>query len=173
MLAWGWGGGWRRWRCSNFEQEGQSSLQGEKWHEVGAVTGHNGPIKGIAWSPKGEYIISAGADQTTRIHGPIKDASGLETWHELARPQVHGYDMVDVTFLSALSFVSIADEKVIRVFEAPKSFVDTLDGLGIVNFSDTEVSEIYLKSREDQCSDIWTVETTPTGRKRTCPRTFE
>ncbi|KAG9219260.1 hypothetical protein CCMSSC00406_0001670 [Pleurotus cornucopiae] len=138
VLAWGWGGGWRRWRCSNFESVDQGSLQGEKWYEVGAVTGHNGPIKGIAWSPKGEYIISAGVDQTTRIHGPIKDASGLETWHELARPQVHGYDMVDVTFLSALSFVSIADEKVIRVFEAPKSFVDTLDGLGVVNFSDTE-----------------------------------
>ncbi|KAF7433336.1 hypothetical protein PC9H_005286 [Pleurotus ostreatus] len=116
VLAWGWGGGWR----------------------LGAVTGHNGPVKGIAWSPKGEYIISAGVDQTTRIHGSIKDASGLETWHELARPQVHGYDMVDVTFLSALSFVSIADEKVIRIFEAPKSFVDTLDGLGVVSFSDTE-----------------------------------
>lgn len=147
MLAWGWGGGWRRWRCSNFESEDQGSLQGERWYEVGAVTGHNGPIKGVAWSPKGECIISAGVDQTTRIHGPIKDANGLETWHELARPQVHGYDMVDVTFISALSFVSIADEKVIRGFEAPKSFVDALDDLGVVRFPDSEVSMVYLQEQ--------------------------
>ena len=32
----------------------------EIWTEVGALTGHAGPVKGIAWSPGGEYLISAG-----------------------------------------------------------------------------------------------------------------
>lgn len=53
VMAWGWAGGWRRWRCSIDET-------GENWGEVGAIGGHNGPIKGIDWSPQGEYLISAG-----------------------------------------------------------------------------------------------------------------
>jgi hypothetical protein len=32
----------------------------EQWDEVGAITGHNGPVKGLDWSPEGEYLISAG-----------------------------------------------------------------------------------------------------------------
>jgi elongator complex protein 2 len=55
----------------------------------------------------------------------------IQAWHELSRPQVHGYDLVDVTFLDALKFVSIADEKVARVFEAPRGFVHVIKGLGV------------------------------------------
>lgn len=58
-LAWGWSGGWRRWR--NTVGEGNSDDNSvEDWAEVGAISGHNAPIRGIAWSPKGEYLISAG-----------------------------------------------------------------------------------------------------------------
>lgn len=32
----------------------------EQWDEVSAITGHNGPVKGLDWSPEGEYVISAG-----------------------------------------------------------------------------------------------------------------
>jgi len=75
-------------------------------------------------------------DQTTRIHGPdcqqVSLTSDREAWHELARPQVHGYDIVSAEFLSPLRFVSISDEKVARVFDAPQKFVATVNGLGIV-----------------------------------------
>lgn len=75
-------------------------------------------------------------DQTTRIHGPhrrqVSLTSGREAWHELARPQVHGYDIVSAEFLSPLQFVSISDEKVARVFDAPKNFVVIVNGLGTV-----------------------------------------
>jgi hypothetical protein len=42
-------------------------------------------------------------------------------------------------FIDRLKFASIADEKVIRVFEAPRSFVEVLEHLKVSNFSDEEV----------------------------------
>ncbi|KAF7301320.1 hypothetical protein MIND_00697100 [Mycena indigotica] len=123
-LAWGWSGGWRRWRRTE-----------ESWSEISAITGHRGPIKSLDWSPNGEYLISTGLDQTTRIHGPVRGVDGRTSWHELSRPQVHGYDLLGVVFLDALKFVSIADEKVARVFEAPGVFVDLIENLGIASFS--------------------------------------
>lgn len=55
-LAWGWGGGWRRWRCVTPSQIGSEKI----WTEVGAISGHSGPVKGIDWSPNGNYLISVG-----------------------------------------------------------------------------------------------------------------
>jgi hypothetical protein len=75
-------------------------------------------------------------DQTTRIHGPVHDNSTdvgqKDVWHELARPQIHGYDVVDVNFISPLRFASIADEKVTRIFDAPRNFVAMVNSLGII-----------------------------------------
>ena len=62
------------------------------------------------------------------------------SWHELARPQVHGYDLLNVVFLDPLRFASIADEKVIRVFEAPQGFVELVEKLGVAQFDEKEVS---------------------------------
>jgi len=79
-------------------------------------------------------------DQTTRIHGPISvDGSATPSWHELGRPQVHGYNLLDVVFLDALKFVSIADEKVARVFVAPRGFVQVVESLGVAEFAVKEV----------------------------------
>lgn len=78
-------------------------------------------------------------DQTTRIHGAWKRSNSsldtIETWHEISRPQIHGYDLIAATFVGPLRFVSVADEKVARVFDAPKSFVKTAQGLGTVENS--------------------------------------
>ncbi|KZW03964.1 WD40 repeat-like protein [Exidia glandulosa HHB12029] len=122
-LAWGWTGGWRRWR----EVE-----NGKKWEEVEAITGHQGTVRGLCWSPDGSYLVSTSYDQSTRIHGPVPVASGAEVWHELARPQVHGYDLVAAAFVNPLQFVSVADERVARVFDAPRRFTTLLDNLGTV-----------------------------------------
>lgn len=83
-------------------------------------------------------------DQTTRIHGPVA-LQPVECWHELARPQVHGYDLVGVGFLSALNYVSVADEKVARVFEAPKSFVHNIQHFGIAEVLEQEVFVLSIK----------------------------
>ncbi|TFK28799.1 elongator complex protein 2 [Coprinopsis marcescibilis] len=135
-LAWGWSGGWRRWRC---EHNGDSS-DDETWREIGAISGHSGPVKGLDWSPDGDYLISTGLDQTTRIHGMIPSTinTGGPAWYELARPQVHGYDLLDAVFISDLKFASIADEKVVRVFEAPRTFVESLEKLEVSSFPEAE-----------------------------------
>ena len=54
----------------------------------------------------------------------------VDSWHEIARPQVHGHDINCVTIIHGKGnhrFVSGADEKVARVFEAPLSFLKTLN----------------------------------------------
>ena len=55
---------------------------------------------------------------------------GGDSWHEVARPQVHGHNINCVTIVQGKGnhrFVSGADEKVARVFEAPLSFLKTLN----------------------------------------------
>ena len=82
-------------------------------------------------------------DQTTRIHGAIPttshDGTVTPVWHEIARPQVHGYDLIGAAFLGPLRFVSIADEKVARVVEAPREFVEVVNNLGIAQVDSGEV----------------------------------
>lgn len=92
-------------------------------------------------------------DQTTRIHGPWRrqvsvDAGAtsqtVETWHEISRPQIHGYDLIAATWLGSLKLVSVADEKVARVFDAPKGFVKTLSGLNTAQGVDLEVVSHFV-----------------------------
>ncbi|CAE6430910.1 unnamed protein product [Rhizoctonia solani] len=132
IAGWGWHGCWRRWKRSSNEQE--------VWSEINAPTGHYGPARGLAWSPGGEYIVSTSQDQTTRIHGPVGVS---RTWHELARPQVHGYDLTDAAFVGpgALRLVSSAEEKIARVFDAPKGFVRAVRSLGTVQWGDEQADE--------------------------------
>ena len=84
-------------------------------------------------------------DQTTRIHAALPankdDKESISSWHEVSRPQVHGYDLLGVVSLDPLRFVSVADEKVARVFGAPRNFVKTIRGLGV---ADLEVDEVKI-----------------------------
>uniref|UniRef100_A0A183SG65 Elongator complex protein 2 n=1 Tax=Schistocephalus solidus TaxID=70667 RepID=A0A183SG65_SCHSO len=112
-----------------------------------SLTGHAGPITDLSWSPTtlGKdskiplpadnysmecpfYLLTASKDQSVRLHGLFRtDGSGcsppVSTWRELARPQVHGYDMNALACLDALHYVSAGDEKVARVFSATAAFL--------------------------------------------------
>jgi len=57
VIGWGWNGGWRRWRSvQTTDGDPDTTL----WREIGAISGHSGPVKDLDWSPAGEYIISVG-----------------------------------------------------------------------------------------------------------------
>lgn len=121
ILAHGWGGSFHVWH-----QEDESSL----WRSRLSISGHYGSVTSLAWEPEGKYFISVSSDQTARLHGCWK-REGSATWHELARPQIHGYDMEDVAFLSRLRYISGSEEKIVRVFDAPGSFIESMVRLGV------------------------------------------
>ncbi|EUB56698.1 Elongator complex protein 2 [Echinococcus granulosus] len=77
------------------------------------------------------YLLTASQDSTVRLHGLFyTGGSGcsppVRMWRELARPQVHGYEMNDIVSLDVVHYVSAGDEKVGRVFSATSGFVKSL-----------------------------------------------
>ncbi|ORY89477.1 WD40-repeat-containing domain protein [Leucosporidium creatinivorum] len=137
VLASGWGGSWHVWRCKEEEED----LENAEWEPVVAVAGHFAAVKSVQWEPEGEYLLSAGSDMSTRLHAPWRrstDGQDLETWHELGRPQIHGYPLASIAFTSRVQFVSGADEKIVRVFDAPKVFVSSARKLSGVELGDEE-----------------------------------
>ncbi|XP_059615061.1 elongator complex protein 2 [Phlebotomus argentipes] len=99
----------------------QKLPESENWDVTCTFGGHFGAVREIAWEPLGEYLISVSADQTTRIHGQWKHEDHT-TWHEIARPQIHGYDLQAIVPMSRFKFLSAAEEKIIRCFQAPTIF---------------------------------------------------
>lgn len=117
------------------------------------------------------FLITASADQTTKIHAPWKD--GLkELWHEIARPQIHGYDMTCLVMLAPYMYASGAEEKVVRVFAATSAFRDrlrsladiedfkftahgaTVPSLGLTNKATFSEKVEQCKSRENPTTNI-------------------
>lgn len=129
VIAHGWGGSFHCWRKG--EENGA-------WKAIISPTGHFDEVSSLAWEPNGEYLVSVSADQTARLHAPWT-REGIQTWHELGRPQIHGYDMEDVAFLSRTRFISGSEEKIIRVFDAPKVFVDSMRDLGVTSSLEDDV----------------------------------
>ncbi|GAA94574.1 uncharacterized protein L969DRAFT_613205 [Mixia osmundae IAM 14324] len=127
VLAHGWTGSFHVWRR-------QTSAE-QSWQSGVGVSGHFRAITSLAWEPQGQFLLTTSLDHTTRLHGPWRrnvDGAAIETWHELARPQVHGHAILTLNMLSGLSFLSGSDEKVVRVFDAPQPFLDSMRKLGTV-----------------------------------------
>ncbi|KAH9432481.1 hypothetical protein MCOR02_007176 [Pyricularia oryzae] len=120
-------GSWRRW---DFEDDGAGGV----WNQALAVSGHTRAVTGITWSRDGSYLLSTSLDQTTRLHAEWRTRSSAgddsrPTWHEMARPQIHGYDLNCIDTITSSQFVSGADEKLMRVFSAPKTVARMLERL--------------------------------------------
>ena len=113
VLAQSWGGALHLW---------EGGEQG--WSSEVVVGGHQAPVVDLAWESKGCYLLTVSKDQTARVHAPWKE--GGNAWHEVARPQVHGYDLACCAALSNHRFVSGAEEKLLRAFVAPSSFLSNL-----------------------------------------------
>ena len=110
---------------------------GTQWKASPCITGHFAGITDCSWeAANGDYLLTVSNDQTCRLWAQLKthvlvDASNKSAWLELARPQVHGYNLSAVASLSTRShphlIVTGADEKEIRAFDAPKTTLRLLD----------------------------------------------
>ena len=133
-------GSWRLW-----SKGGKGQIEGGQdedcWVPRPGISGHTRAVTGVSWARGGGYLLSTSADQTTRLHAPIplpiaeraqgrvadtessssssRDHAKKKTWHEMSRPQIHGYDLNCVDALGDAQFVSGADEKLMRVFDEP------------------------------------------------------
>ena len=119
LISLGRTGSWRLW---NYDRD-QS-----RWLQKFGISGHTKSVADVAWSKDGSYLLSTGSDQTTRLHAAWKRGSKY-SWHEMARPQIHGYDLNCIDSLGQIEFISGADEKLLRVFNEPRATADLLDTL--------------------------------------------
>jgi elongator complex protein 2 len=104
-------GSWRRWAFDS---------DSDMWLQQSGISGHTQEVQSVAWAPDGSYLLSTGSDQTTRMLAEWK-RNGIKSWHEIARPQIHGYDLNCLATLTPHQFVSGAEEKLLRVFNKPKA----------------------------------------------------
>ncbi|XP_062549875.1 elongator complex protein 2 [Armigeres subalbatus] len=117
------------------------------WKPGTIIGGHFEAVRDLAWDPEGRFVMTVSADQTTRIHAAWSRSAGDDeavTWHEIARPQVHGYDMQCLCMLSRYRFASGAEEKIVRIFQAPVNFVENLRDLCEVK--DDPEGDVILKT---------------------------
>ena len=93
------------------------------------------------------YLLTTSTDQTTRAHAPWKRTAetssppSSRTWREIARPQVHGHDLVCLTSLPGHRFASGADEKIVRTFEATNTFLGNLASISGISLAPGELDK--------------------------------
>lgn len=126
----------------------------DSYVQIDAVTGPLKDVTDVEWSPNGDYLLVTSLDQTTRLFAQWTHVNEtrrpVATWHEFGRPQIHGYDMICVKALSETQFVSAGDEKVIRVFEEPRTVAKMMESL-------TDVCEIGSESITSQSASLPTL----------------
>ncbi|KAI9317414.1 WD40-repeat-containing domain protein [Dichotomocladium elegans] len=126
LLSHGANGSFHLWKNVSAE-EGDN-----RWIPQVSISGHFKAVECVSWDPKSRFLISASLDQTARLFAPWnRDVAGkkVTSWHEMGRPQIHGYDLKCISFIHDWQYVCGADEKVLRVFDAPKSCVASLSVL--------------------------------------------
>lgn len=119
VVSLGRAGSWRLW---DYDREH------DRWVQGVGISGHTKPLTDLAWAKDGTYLLSTGSDQTTRLHAQW-ERGAWTTWHELARPQIHGYDLNCLDSTGRTQFISGADEKLLRVFDEPRNTADLLYSL--------------------------------------------
>ncbi|UJR34031.1 hypothetical protein I4U23_021445 [Adineta vaga] len=98
-------------------------------------SGHFSTVEDCCWDKhSGRYLLSVSTDKTTRLHAEWK-RNEMISWHEIGRPQIHGYEMKCLTFIGSNQqrIVSGADEKILRIFDAPKNFLENFARITKIN----------------------------------------
>lgn len=109
--------------------------------------GHTSFVTSVSWAhAKGScppYLASAGEDKTVRIYAPQRINTSSESanvqqqqqqqqqqkqrWYELARPLIHGHPIRRMCMVgSRHTFAVASEEKAIRLFDAPSTFIRSL-----------------------------------------------
>lgn len=94
-------------------------------------SGHMSEVVDSSWAHDGSFLLTVSSDQTARIFSSCKsEQSPEDIWCEIARPQIHGHDFSCVSMVKSdqgiYRYTSGSEEKVLRVFESPVAFLDTL-----------------------------------------------
>ena len=130
ILGVGYGGSFHWWeKNASADSLCSTGLEvGQRWKARPFLTGHFGPVTSLAWAPHdGSYLMSVSSDQTARIWAPTVAQPSVDPhtqhrqWREVSRPQIHGYSLTGAVLLSATRAVTAGEEKLIRVFDMPRS----------------------------------------------------
>jgi elongator complex protein 2 len=124
------------WSAENNDHQGE-----DLWPPQETICGHFDSVTDLAWEKTGAYLLSSSLDKTCRLHAV---AANDNRWHELARPQVHGYEINCLASLNFFKFASGAEEKTIRAFEVTKFFIKNYKALTkrtLPAFDESEESE--------------------------------
>ena len=163
IIGHGYGGSIQLWRSTttrkqNDEEVPLKDLLAGQWETQPGIGGHFGAAVDCCWEPtSGRYLLSTSSDQTTRMWGRIDTCmepdsieKDDEIWVEVGRPQVHGYDLTACVCVGTgvrdggeptHRFVSGADEKQLRVFDAPGATLKLLKQLRIQGTGNAEDEE--------------------------------
>ncbi|XP_060597873.1 elongator complex protein 2-like [Ruditapes philippinarum] len=117
------------------------------WEHMITCSGHFDSVEDIEWDKKGgNFLLSCSLDETVRLHAPYVKNDRKVFWYEIARPQIHGYSIQCLAMINRYQYASGADEKVVRVFDAPDNFIENFCNLCGVNFNE-ECKSIEAKNR--------------------------
>ena len=117
-------------------------FENDFWKPRIGVSGHSQSVEDISWDPTGSFLLSTSTDQTSRIFAPWKE--NKSTWHEISRSQIHGYNLKCCAFINKHIYVSGADEKVVRIFEAPRNFVQSLQAICCIEENQDEIVRGFI-----------------------------
>ncbi|KAK3108608.1 hypothetical protein FSP39_011810 [Pinctada imbricata] len=133
IMAHGYQGAFHQWTYS---------MDQDIWQHKVTVSGHFDAVQDLEWDKdNGQFVVSVSSDQTTRLHAPWVRQGEETRWYEIARPQVHGYDLQCMAAINRYKFASGADEKVTRIFEAPSNFIENFCSICGANLKEEKKKE--------------------------------
>jgi elongator complex protein 2 len=142
LVANGYHGSLHYWDCRKMEEGICPPMIGS--------SGHSKSVEELCWDPTGSFLLSCSLDQTCRVFASWNRDS-KSSWHEIARTQIHGYDMHSVSFISKYTYVSgycidnfRSDEKVVRIFEAPRFFATSLNAITKIEDVETVLDSLPI-----------------------------